>query len=48
MSITDPPTCGFSKVITYTYLTTNLTKNKNPVLEKNVKEKIIQEKCESF
>ena len=48
MSIIDPLTCGFAKVITYTYLTTNHTKNKNPVREKNVKGKIIQEKYESL
>ena len=48
MPIIDPLTCGFAKIITYTYLTTNHTKNKNPVREKNVKEKITQEKHESL
>ena len=48
MAITDPLTCGFAKVITYTYLTTNHTNNKNPVPEKNVKGKIMQEKYESL
>ena len=51
MSIIDPLTCGFAKVITYTpisHLTTNHTKNKNPVREKNVRGKIIQEKYESL
>ena len=47
MSIIDPLTCGFAKVITYTYLTTNHTKNKNPMQENNIKGKIIQEKYES-
>ena len=48
MSILDPLTCGFAKVITYTYHTTNHTKDKNPAREKNVKAKIMQEKCESL
>ena len=48
MSITDPLTCGFAKVITYTYRTTNHTKDKNPAPEKNVKAKIMQEKYESL
>ena len=43
MSIIDPLTCGFAKVITYipiSHLTTNHTKNKNPVREKNVRGKL--------
>ena len=48
MSIIDPLTCGFAKVITYTYRTTIHTKDKNPAREKNVKAKIMQEKYESL
>ena len=48
LCLSDPITCGFAKVITYTYLSTNHTKNENPVQEKNVKGKIIQEKYESL
>ena len=48
ISIIDLLTCGFDKVITYIYLTTNPTKNENPVRQKNFKGKIIQEKYESL
>ena len=39
ISIIDPLTCGFAKVITYTYLTTNQTKNENPVRQKMLRGK---------
>ena len=48
MSTIDLLTCGLAKVITYTYLTTNHTKNINPVREKNVKGRIIQKRYESL
>ena len=48
MSMIDLLTCGLAKVITYTYLTTNHTKNINPVREKNVKGKTIQKEYESL
>ena len=48
MSTIDLLTCGLAKVITYTYLTTNHTKNINPVREKNAKGRIIQKRFESL
>ena len=48
MSILDPLTCGFAKVVTFEYLTRNLVKNQNVVPTKNAKGNNLKERYEEL
>ena len=48
MSILDPLTCGFAKVVTFEYLTRNLVKNQNVVPTKNAKGNNLKETYEEL
>ena len=48
MSIFDPLTCGFTKVVTFEYLTGNAIKHQNAVPTKNAKGSNLKETYEKL
>ena len=48
MSILDPLTCGFAKVVTFEYLTRNVIKNQNVAPNKNAKGSNLKETYEEL